>query len=250
MQNSASTSSENGATLSFTNEQIMKLMNLINDVPFGNMQANMAIFVESADLSSLIKLFDVLPSSVLNGKSSFEFVYGLKPKLSHLRSFGCLCCSSVLDNSDKSPPNFFVSRGITLKLYYGCITFLLKGINVPSLRFLFINLSDFDLENGSQYGLEKYVSYANLTTSNYRLSTTLNKYSEPNTYYEAIKNTKCIGAMNNEIEALNRNNTWTKCVLLKGKDITCLEHEQWPDSHVKWEGERELPGTIGYYVGI
>ncbi|GKD48392.1 ribonuclease H-like domain-containing protein, partial [Tanacetum coccineum] len=40
--NSASTPSENGATLSFTNEKIMKLMNLINDVPFENMQANMA----------------------------------------------------------------------------------------------------------------------------------------------------------------------------------------------------------------
>ncbi|GJV38631.1 ribonuclease H-like domain-containing protein [Tanacetum coccineum] len=40
--NSASTSSENDATLSFINEQIMKLMNLINDLPSGNMQANMA----------------------------------------------------------------------------------------------------------------------------------------------------------------------------------------------------------------
>ncbi|GKC02012.1 hypothetical protein Tco_0993622 [Tanacetum coccineum] len=33
---------ENGTTLSFTNEQIMKLMSLINDVPFGSVQANMA----------------------------------------------------------------------------------------------------------------------------------------------------------------------------------------------------------------
>nr|GEW69827.1 putative Gag-polypeptide of LTR copia-type [Tanacetum cinerariifolium] len=40
--NPASTSIENGATLSFTNEQIIKLMNLINDLPSGNMQANMA----------------------------------------------------------------------------------------------------------------------------------------------------------------------------------------------------------------
>ncbi|GKF08622.1 hypothetical protein Tco_0042846 [Tanacetum coccineum] len=42
-----------------------------------------------------------LPSSVLDGKSPFELVYGLKLKLSHLRSFGCLCFSSVLDNFDK-----------------------------------------------------------------------------------------------------------------------------------------------------
>ncbi|GJZ42665.1 putative reverse transcriptase domain-containing protein, partial [Tanacetum coccineum] len=42
-----------------------------------------------------------LTSFVLNGKSPFELVYGFKPKLSHLRSFGCLCFSSVFNNSDK-----------------------------------------------------------------------------------------------------------------------------------------------------
>ncbi|GJS09947.1 integrase, catalytic region, zinc finger, CCHC-type containing protein [Tanacetum coccineum] len=46
-------------------------------------------------------LIHMLPSSVLNGKSPFEHVYGLKPKLSHLTSFGCLCFSSVLNNYDK-----------------------------------------------------------------------------------------------------------------------------------------------------
>ncbi|GKA40601.1 ribonuclease H-like domain-containing protein [Tanacetum coccineum] len=40
--NSASTSNENGTSLSFTNEHMIKLMNLINEVPYGNMQANMA----------------------------------------------------------------------------------------------------------------------------------------------------------------------------------------------------------------
>ncbi|GJV96764.1 putative RNA-directed DNA polymerase [Tanacetum coccineum] len=49
--------------------------------------------------------FLMLPSSVLNGKSPFELVYGFKPKLSHLRSFGCLCFSSVLNNSDKFSAN-------------------------------------------------------------------------------------------------------------------------------------------------
>ncbi|GJY15252.1 ribonuclease H-like domain-containing protein [Tanacetum coccineum] len=42
-----------------------------------------------------------LPSSVLNGKNPFELVYGLKPKFSHLRSFGCLYFSPVSHNSDK-----------------------------------------------------------------------------------------------------------------------------------------------------
>nr|GEX02189.1 ribonuclease H-like domain-containing protein [Tanacetum cinerariifolium] len=43
----------------------------------------------------------MLPSYVLDGKYHFELVYGFKPKLSHLRSFVCLCFSFILNNSDK-----------------------------------------------------------------------------------------------------------------------------------------------------
>ncbi|GJY97852.1 ribonuclease H-like domain-containing protein [Tanacetum coccineum] len=194
--NCASTSNDNGTSLSFTNEQIVKLMNLINEVPFETGQANMEgrgaffnnnvffninfkIFFNSNSvickitigwiiysranqhmtistinmfgiiditdlnlivghpngtlakikyvgnlrLSKNVVLFDVLvvleycvsplsvnkliresrmlPFLVLNDKSAFELVYGFKPKLYHLRSFGCLCYSSVLNNSDK-----------------------------------------------------------------------------------------------------------------------------------------------------
>ncbi|GJX00791.1 ribonuclease H-like domain-containing protein [Tanacetum coccineum] len=42
-----------------------------------------------------------LPSSVLNGKSSFYLVYGREPNLSHLRSFGCLCYAGIVKESDK-----------------------------------------------------------------------------------------------------------------------------------------------------
>ncbi|GJW26129.1 ribonuclease H-like domain-containing protein [Tanacetum coccineum] len=42
-----------------------------------------------------------LPSSVLAGKSPFSVLYGREPSLSHLRCFGCLCFSSILNNSDK-----------------------------------------------------------------------------------------------------------------------------------------------------
>nr|GFD03683.1 hypothetical protein [Tanacetum cinerariifolium] len=39
---SVSSSSKKGASLSFTNEQMMKLMNIINEAPSGSVQANMA----------------------------------------------------------------------------------------------------------------------------------------------------------------------------------------------------------------
>ncbi|GJT19643.1 ribonuclease H-like domain-containing protein [Tanacetum coccineum] len=48
-----------------------------------------------------------LPTSILNGKSPYELVHGNKPNFSHLRSFGCLCFSTILNNNDK-----FTSREV------------------------------------------------------------------------------------------------------------------------------------------
>lgn len=46
-------------------------------------------------------LINRVPSSVLNGKSSFEVIYGKPPRLHFLRTFGCLCFTTRLNNSDK-----------------------------------------------------------------------------------------------------------------------------------------------------
>nr|GEZ90222.1 hypothetical protein [Tanacetum cinerariifolium] len=42
-----------------------------------------------------------LPSSVLNVKYPFSIVYNREPKLSHLRSFGCLCYATIVKETDK-----------------------------------------------------------------------------------------------------------------------------------------------------
>ncbi|GKD78389.1 ribonuclease H-like domain-containing protein, partial [Tanacetum coccineum] len=69
-------------------------------------------------------------------------------------------------------------------------------------------LNDFVIDSKLRFGIKKHVNYANLNFVNYFFSTTLNKYVEYVTYQEAIKDNN-IGAMNNEIKALNKNNTWT-----------------------------------------
>ncbi|GKD79969.1 hypothetical protein Tco_1342590, partial [Tanacetum coccineum] len=73
--NFASTSNEKGATLSFTNEQMMKLMNLINDVPSGNIQANMVdsganqhVTISTTNMFGIIDIYDLnLTVGHLNG---------------------------------------------------------------------------------------------------------------------------------------------------------------------------------------
>ncbi|GJR94614.1 ribonuclease H-like domain-containing protein [Tanacetum coccineum] len=77
--------------------------------------------------------------------------------------------------------------------------------------------NDYVVGSSREYGLEKHVTYSNLSKPNYCFSTTLNMSFEPISYYEAVKNPNWIEAMNNEIEALNRNNTWIICDLLEGR---------------------------------
>ncbi|GJY26343.1 putative RNA-directed DNA polymerase [Tanacetum coccineum] len=260
-------------------------------------------------------LVNRLPSSVLNGKSPFELVYRVKPNLSHLRSFGCLCYSTVLNNSDKfssrSEKCVLIGFSSTKKAYkvYGLdskvvfysrdlkfyetiypykmnksfqnIVFDSSNNKVDTLNFFNDNqtpspndegrglnnsapnegdnsysegnvpsssnvdtirgepenssqvqpdlrrssrtskqparFNDFVVGSSKLYGLEKYVTYVNLSRSNFCFFTTLNKTTKPTTYDEAIKNPKWIESMNNEIEALLRNNTWTVCDLPKGR---------------------------------
>ncbi|GKE10895.1 ribonuclease H-like domain-containing protein [Tanacetum coccineum] len=69
--------------------------------------------------------------------------------------------------------------------------------------------NDYVVKSNVTYGLEKHVNYSKLDSISFCFSTTLNKSTKPETYYEAIKDNNWVEAMNIEIEALNINNTWT-----------------------------------------
>ncbi|GJX83989.1 ribonuclease H-like domain-containing protein [Tanacetum coccineum] len=55
----------------------------------------------------VVYLINRLPSSILFGASPYLIAYGKEPNLSHIKCFGCLCYSIVLNNHDKfsSRPN-------------------------------------------------------------------------------------------------------------------------------------------------
>ncbi|GJX11804.1 ribonuclease H-like domain-containing protein [Tanacetum coccineum] len=48
-----------------------------------------------------VYLINRLPNSVMPGKSPYELVFNIEPNLSYLKTFGCLCFSTVLNDSDK-----------------------------------------------------------------------------------------------------------------------------------------------------
>ncbi|GJZ46008.1 putative RNA-directed DNA polymerase [Tanacetum coccineum] len=291
----------------------------------------------------------MLPSAVLSGRSPYELVYKSEPILSHLRSFGCLCFASVLNNSDK-----FSSR--SEKCVFLGYSLEKKGSNEPcddvrdcqdkgdgtmprskdkpkssdksatteesahdkadstsckhvgaddfgihpastSEKFVMDNdisnnaensnplgsitadgnldqddatsndenyesegedfdnfgqmfgsdefdpesivneetvrrssrrsklpsrLEDYELGGKVKYGLDRHVNYSNLSSETYSFVTNLNKAIEPKSYKDASTDPRWVDAMNQEMEAFNRNNTWEICDLPKGRrPITC-----------------------------
>ena len=64
-------------------------------------QGELPLYFWSDCIVTVVHLINRTPSSVLSSKFPFFYVYVHDPSLSHLRVFGCLCYSIVLNNSDK-----------------------------------------------------------------------------------------------------------------------------------------------------
>ncbi|XP_071738670.1 uncharacterized protein [Rutidosis leptorrhynchoides] len=78
-------------------------------------------------------------------------------------------------------------------------------------------LNDYVLNANVKYDLNKVVDYANLSKENLCFVSNLNKSIEPTCYSEACLDKNWVDAMNTEIDALMRNNTWVLVDLPKGR---------------------------------
>ncbi|KAJ0752905.1 putative RNA-directed DNA polymerase [Helianthus annuus] len=322
-----------------------KHMHLLNTARALLFQSNLPLRYWSDCVLTAVYLINRLPSSVLSGRSPYEVVYGFKPSLVHLRNFGCLCFSTILNESDKlayhadkcvlvgysnvkkgykllclDNKKVFYSRDVKFyETVYPFKSILNKSQSVntdlnqinffdntetitpevpvvpndeegitgvqghcsddqpPVLPSTSATVPDVDstqhveeqlgsslqgstegvdnivgsheetnpsegqttrkssrkvvfpqrfdefvVEGKVKYGIEKVVNYSNLSVDNFCFVASLNKSVEPNSYFEAIKDPRWIEAMNSEMEALYRNNTWVIVDLPKDrKPIGC-----------------------------
>ncbi|GKE38158.1 ribonuclease H-like domain-containing protein [Tanacetum coccineum] len=80
-----------------------------------------------------------------------------------------------------------------------------------------INLNDYVVDSKVKFGLNRVVNYFKLCGENLCFTPTLNKIFEPSNYKDSIHDNNWIEVMNNEMEALNRNQTWEITDLPKGR---------------------------------
>ncbi|GKB04819.1 ribonuclease H-like domain-containing protein, partial [Tanacetum coccineum] len=79
------------------------------------------------------------------------------------------------------------------------------------------NYNDFVVDSKVKYGLERYVGYLKLNSNFFCFVTQLNKTREHKTYFKASKYSRWIDAMNQEMNALLRNDTWELVDLPEGR---------------------------------
>ncbi|GJZ80276.1 ribonuclease H-like domain-containing protein [Tanacetum coccineum] len=154
-------------------------------------------------------LINMLPSSVLNGKSSFSLVYGREPNIYHLRSFGCLCYDALVKGPNDDE----------------------KG---PSGRDGSVHQPDFDSYNQAGYDEQHTATpigckswSEKVYAKSYCFVSNLNKSSKPFSFEEASKDVNWISATNDEMHVLYENDTWYMTDLPNGrKPIGSIDYEE------------------------
>ncbi|GJY92005.1 retrovirus-related pol polyprotein from transposon TNT 1-94 [Tanacetum coccineum] len=178
-------------------------------------------------------LINRTPSSILNEKTPYEILYNVEPPYSHMRIFGCLCYAHI-KTRDK-----FASR--SRKCVFVVYPYGQKEPIVPSVNDNEYNDTEIHEEPPSQDRVRDDDELVNEDTTVHHNQTVrdddtlsspqslnveeqiqeenlwIGYQREPVTYYEAIKDKRWRSTMDSELEALERNQTWTTEELTSNK---------------------------------
>ncbi|GKV25633.1 hypothetical protein SLEP1_g35036 [Rubroshorea leprosula] len=153
-------------------------------------------------------LLNSLPTKVVKGKTMVEAWYGIKPSANHLKVFGSVCYSHVLDVKrtkldQKANVGIFVGYATQSKGYRVYDVHSKKKVDVDGTRIANSNLngriSDTDDDSPilKTKSLEEIYEQCSFTVD------------EPSNYAEASTHEEWRNAMQEELSAIEKNVTWS-----------------------------------------
>nr|KYP76196.1 Retrovirus-related Pol polyprotein from transposon TNT 1-94 [Cajanus cajan] len=203
-----------------------------------------------------VHLINRIPTPVLRDKSPYEVLYSVAPDISMLKVFGSLCFASTLSNNrtkldprarkcifigfkqgtkgfilfDLKTREVFISRNVSfyenIFPYHSEQQSTPYNTTTPLPTYYHCSLascSDKSFSRHQQkkspilYPLSSVVSYDKLSSKYQNFIANLSVTTEPKSYSQAVKSENWRKAMQEEIAALQRNNTWSLVDLPAGK---------------------------------
>ncbi|GJZ96861.1 ribonuclease H-like domain-containing protein [Tanacetum coccineum] len=163
-------------------------------------------------------LINRLPSSVLNGKSPYEMIYKKHPSLSHLRVFGCLCFATIVNINDKFGSRF--EKSVMIGIPYddervdpnlNSESKSQSDSSHSSVSGRDVNTADFLNNSGNDVDSSQDI----FATQNEKVTTLEdniffegNLDQNPRTSTQETPFSHWTNAMNSEMDALLKNDTW------------------------------------------
>ncbi|GJX61388.1 ribonuclease H-like domain-containing protein [Tanacetum coccineum] len=229
-----------GNSLPFTPNQINRIMALIRS-KFDSEGLPLNMWTEA------VYLINRIPSAVLFGKitSHLEEVVSKSPNRSDKNSSDSLGSSdaslkgdyaTLFDDEYESEGEDFVELN---QLFDGDQVNIPKSLGIRRSSRQHRMPAKFDiyvLDKKVKYDINSVVNYSNLSIDNFIFSNNLNKIHKPRTFAEAANDPRWVEAMNQEMEALNNNNTWEITDLPKGRKAISSKSL----FNVKYQSNREL----------
>nr|KYP60509.1 Retrovirus-related Pol polyprotein from transposon TNT 1-94 [Cajanus cajan] len=192
-------------------------------------------------MKHVVHLINRLPTPFLKLKSPYEMVFNMKPDLSILKVFGCLAFASTLTTGrTKLAPR--ASKCIFLGYKTGTKGYVLFNLSSKSISifrnvvfhetiFPYVSVSkkdtksplevpqsiSVDADSENLVAKKLYMSYANCSSDHISFCHSIFAYIEPSSFKQASQHDCWRQAMMTELQALERNQTWTLMKLLLGK---------------------------------